>query len=245
MCNKEQGYYQSQIDPDVAAQLERADWEPEEALRFYADGKHFDVVEGKTRILDTGSIASNALKSASLKYLELKGDAELAELRAELEAARAEIERLENQVQARGAELWGRTQKTLQLEQQLAAEQAKNVGLRELVEHFALIDLGRSLLPDDFGLWVLRARKAIATPSDTSSLEAIVKKAGEVMRERCVEYMLLDRKALDSNKAVWAANPHLTPEEDYISEWEDEARAGEFKAEAIRVLPAVTLEDLK
>ena len=58
------------------------------------------------------------------------------------------------------------------LNQQLAAEQAKNVGLRELVEHFALIDLGRSLLPDDFGLWVLRARKALSTPADLSALRA-------------------------------------------------------------------------
>lgn len=120
---------------------------------------------------------------------------------AELEAARAEIERLENQVQARDAELWGRTQKILQLEQQLAAEQAKNVGLRELVEHFALIDLGRSLLPCDFGLWVLRARKAIATPSDTSALETIIKKAGEVMRERCASESCRSHE-YDATKAI-------------------------------------------
>lgn len=94
MCNKEQGYHQSQIDPDVAAQLERADWEPEEALRFYADGKHFDIVDGQTRILDTGGIASNALKSASLEYLERKGDAELFELRATVERQAAQIEML-------------------------------------------------------------------------------------------------------------------------------------------------------
>ena len=78
--------------PDVAAQLERADWEPEEALRFYADGKHFDIVDGRTRILDTGGIASNALKSASLEYLERKGDAELFELRATIERQAAQIE---------------------------------------------------------------------------------------------------------------------------------------------------------
>lgn len=94
MCNKEQGYYQSQIPPEVASQLERADWEPEEALRFYSDGKHFDIVDGQTRILDTGGIASNALKSASLKYLELKGDTELAELRATIERQAAQIELL-------------------------------------------------------------------------------------------------------------------------------------------------------
>lgn len=92
---------------------------------------------------------------------------------AELEAARAEIERKMSAGQF--------------VLEQLAAEQAKNVELRELVEHFALIDLGRNLLPGDFGLWVLRARKAISTPDDTSALEDIVKKAGEVMREKCAD----------------------------------------------------------
>lgn len=96
MCNKEQGYYQSQIDPSAAADLERADWSPVEALRFYSDGKHFDVVEGKTRILDTGSIASNALKHTSLEYLEHKGDAELFELRARV----FELEEMEGYVLA-------------------------------------------------------------------------------------------------------------------------------------------------
>lgn len=120
-----------------------------------------------------------------------------------------------DELEAARAELWGRTQKILQLEQQLAAEQAKNVGLRELVEHFALIDLGRSLLPGDFGLWVLRARKAIATPSDTSALEAMIAKAGEVMREQCADY--LDRYGEVSQR----------------------------RSEEIRALPAVTLEDLK
>lgn len=63
---------------------DKLDWTPEEALRFYAEGKHFDTDRGRTRILDTGAIASNALKHASLAYLEMKGDAELSELRAAL-----------------------------------------------------------------------------------------------------------------------------------------------------------------
>lgn len=67
---------------DVAAQLERTDWTPEEALRWYAAGKHFDTQGGRTRIIDTGAVASNALKHLSLSYLGMKGDAELSELRS-------------------------------------------------------------------------------------------------------------------------------------------------------------------
>lgn len=73
--------------PDgIAEDLERSDWAPLEALQWYAAGKHFDVADGRTRIIDTGAVASNALKHASLAYLELKGDAELSELRAALSA---------------------------------------------------------------------------------------------------------------------------------------------------------------
>ncbi|MDV5861342.1 zinc finger-like domain-containing protein [Pseudomonas mendocina] len=71
----------------IAEDLERSDWTPIEALQWYAAGKHFDVVGGRTRIIDTGAVASNALKHASLAYLELKGDAELPELRAALSAS--------------------------------------------------------------------------------------------------------------------------------------------------------------
>ena len=145
---------------------------------------------------------------------------------AELEAARAEIERLENQVQARDAELWGRTQKILQLEQQLAAEQAKNVGLRDFIAraqvssgvcccgepidgHSSPMSCGHS--PVD--MWDHAVGKLLDAPSDTSSLEAIVKKAGEVMRERCAS---------------------------------ESCRSHEYDAtKAIRTIPAVTLEDLK
>lgn len=78
----------------------------------------------------------------------------------------------------------------------------------------ALRHLWNERTPDSYD----EAGAAIAIQPDDAALEAIVKKAGEVMREKCVEYMLLDRKALDSDQAVF---------------------------EAIRALPAVTLEDLK
>lgn len=52
---------------------DKFDWTPEQALRFYADGKHFDTENGRTRILCTGAIASHALKAIPGQYAEMKG----------------------------------------------------------------------------------------------------------------------------------------------------------------------------
>lgn len=157
----------------------------------------------------------------------IESDWENTRLLEELEAARADIENVQLVSQLH-------YDANLSLRQQLAAEQAKNVKLRELVEHFALIDLGRSLLPGDFGLWVLRARKAIATPSDTSALEAIVKKAGEVMRELAENAC----KAYDEKIETMRDN-------EYQAELAGRQAGAARCASAIRDLPAVTLEDLK
>ncbi|WP_201271345.1 hypothetical protein [Pseudomonas aeruginosa] len=87
----------------IAADLERSNWTPEEALRWYAQGNHFDAVGGRTRIIDTGAIASNALKHLSLTYLEMKGDAELTEMReANAQPSPAQAEKAE----AERPELW-------------------------------------------------------------------------------------------------------------------------------------------
>lgn len=72
------------IAPDASADLERSDWAPEEALRWYAAGKHYDTVPNgdgtsSARILDNGAVASNALKSLSREYAEHKGDVALVE----------------------------------------------------------------------------------------------------------------------------------------------------------------------
>lgn len=68
------------IQKHIADDLERVDWTPKEALRFYADGKHFDVVDGATRIIDTGAVASNALKHADIDYATMKGDVALLDI---------------------------------------------------------------------------------------------------------------------------------------------------------------------
>ncbi len=77
---------QHPIATDVAAELERSDWKPEKALRWYAAGRHYDTVPNgdgtsSARILDTGAVASNALKSMSLEYANSKGDVALLEPR--------------------------------------------------------------------------------------------------------------------------------------------------------------------
>lgn len=57
----------------MEAACDKFDWTPEEALRFYAEGKHFDTDNGRTRILCTGAIASHALKGMSKEYADFKG----------------------------------------------------------------------------------------------------------------------------------------------------------------------------
>lgn len=63
----------SPIPQHFVEACDKFDWTPEEALRFYADGKHFDTDRGRTRILCTGAIASHALKSMGESYAEMKG----------------------------------------------------------------------------------------------------------------------------------------------------------------------------
>lgn len=76
--------------PDCAETLlkniDSTNWTADEALRWYADQNHFDIVNGQTRILDTGAVASNALKHLSEQYLIHKGDAAFAELHDRAEA---------------------------------------------------------------------------------------------------------------------------------------------------------------
>jgi len=100
---------------------------------------------------------------------------------AELEAARAEIEHLKTvpmkyRRMAFNAQLQDENAK---LNQQLAAEQTKIVELREALENHS----GNYKLSKEE---CTKINALLDAPSDTSALEAIVKKAGEVMRENCI-----------------------------------------------------------
>lgn len=104
-----------------------------------------------------------------------------------------------------------------QLRAKLAAEQAKNVGLREKVQKF-IDSLEECTDFEGFTAYIAtmddyhEAVEALSTQSDTSALEAIVKKVDELVRERCI-------------------GEFLNRTHGY--------------AKGIRALPAVTLEDLK
>lgn len=79
------------------AACDKFDWTPEEALRFYAEGKHFDTADGRTRILCTGAIASHALKGlagpyADMKGIEPAGDVEVLERARKIELLREAFE---------------------------------------------------------------------------------------------------------------------------------------------------------
>ncbi len=54
----------------------------------------------------------------------------------------------------------------------ILAQQARIEQLRETLQHFALIDLGRDSVPSTFGMDVLASRKALSTPDDLSALRA-------------------------------------------------------------------------
>lgn len=104
----------------------------------------------------------------------------------------------------------GKPSQVDELRQQLAASQLQNTQLRGLLAQFA----------NDLSLTYKQimslSAEALALPTDTTALEAMIAKAGEVMRERAA--------------TLWL---QCSEEE----EWNLE--------EAIRALPGVTIEDLQ
>lgn len=129
---------------------------------------------------------------------------EIESLRQQLAEKDAEIARLKASWQSVAIE---------DMAKQLAASQAREVRLREAMEdmlsEWIYISVGWDRVQN-------KTQEALAMPQDTSALEAMIAKAGEVMRERCVGMM-----------------PDLT-----VADLAHVRRA-------IRALPGVTLEDLK
>lgn len=134
---------------------------------------------------------------------------EIESLRRQLAEKSADIERLYKVIDANWV-----SQKQI-IVSQLLVEQ-----LREALEKLSLYVAHNG---DD---WVhLRAKEALALPQDTTALEAMIAKAGEAMRERCVA-------AYKQETATWKAWP--------------QAGAAERKGTGvIRALPAITIDDLK
>src|SRR5574343_1297718 len=174
-------------------------------LQVDPDGESYDPEQWSLE--DDATWCKDQINANDIKYVR----ADIAE--AELTAARAEIERLMAYNETRTAEVLAATQR-------LAAEQAKNVELREALESaingltWWMDNMPHDVTDVDFAE-IDALQEALAAPSDTSALEAIVKKAGEVMR----------RWATDQEMLKGHAGPLIV-------------------VYAIRALPAVTLDDL-
>lgn len=146
---------------------------------------------------------------------------------AELEAARAENKMLLDGRNVISAYM------IKQLHEQLAAEQAKNIGLRGVLKTI-YEDFDCDKNAHDYGTdcRCCIAEKAISTPSDTSALETYVDKACEKTKEAI--YPLLNgitQCESDSAEGWWETSTG--------------AAFGSSVLAAIRALPAVTLDDLK
>ena len=115
----------------------------------------------------------------------------IADMQAQLDAAMAEIKRLSAISKDNYYKLQQWKGACLEAEHKLAAEQAKNAGLREVLRSAEDYMFGPTAWePEDEALFLKALTEALSTPSDTSALEAYVAKAGEVMRERVVETIL-------------------------------------------------------
>ena len=105
------------------------------------------------------------------------------------------------------------------LRQQLAASQAREVLLREALEDARTADDLNYCASGAYFTDVID--KALALPQDTTTLEAMIAKAGEVMRERCAGAVFKQAK-------YFGYNVHA-----------------EAVRDAASALPGVTLEDLQ
>ena len=118
------------------------------------------------------------------------------------------------------------TKSFFELREKLAASQAREQQLRDWVEANGVHDdICNCLYTDDedkHGECSCGLSTALALPQDTTALEALIAKAGDVMRERCAEDM----------------------QSHYLNAYAVTG-AGHSFAKSIRALPGVTLDDLK
>ncbi len=188
-------------------------------LGFVFAGTSLETIE---RLYKSGAASRDVeiqrlqMALADAEALEIGTAEKCNQLRAELAKLQAENVAYASNLRGKHS-IAGATYETLR--QQLAAEQAKNVGLRECLSR---VD-GALLIPYNGGaVYAIspndhkKFKEALSTPSDTSVLEAMITKAGEKMREKCEK--VCDEIGDSSNG--WCCEG------------------------AIRALPGVTLEDL-
>ena len=71
-------------------------------------------------------------------------------------------------------------------------------------------------------------------PRVSGAAAKLVEQAKAEEREACAKVCESERDALNENLQVWQENPMLTPCDEFISDWDSEAKIGEQYAAAIR-----------
>jgi len=71
-------------------------------------------------------------------------------------------------------------------------------------------------------------------PRVSKAAARLVEQARAEEREACAKVCERERDALNENLQVWQENPTLTPCDEFISDWDSEAKIGEQYAAAIR-----------
>jgi len=71
-------------------------------------------------------------------------------------------------------------------------------------------------------------------PRVSKEAARLVEQAKAEEREACAKVCERERDALNENLQVWQENPTLTPCDEFISDWDSEAKIGEQYAAAIR-----------
>lgn len=112
-------------------------------------------------------------------------------------------------------------------ERQLAASQAREQQLRDALDNHS----GNYKLSKEE---CKRIDALLDAPSDTTALESLIAKAGEVMRERCVEACNEYDNRIEAMRDC-----------EYQAELAGRQAGAMRSAAAIRALPGVTLDDLK
>lgn len=153
------------------------------------------------------------------------------------DAERMENERLRQQLAEKSAEASRRLDlvNTLDADNESLRQQLAAIQLREQLRAHLEVIAGKRMCVDNTLGNVDIAELALALPQDSTALEAMITKAGEVMRERCANYLVSGRYMV------------LNPLQTLTAEQHSKAvRAHDtHQSKAIRALPGVTLEDLK
>lgn len=187
-----------------------------------------------------------AADTADEQSLITQSYAAIDALQSELEAARRDAESWYEQARARTADAVQFAQERDAMAQRAEdAEQlatARGHTIKLLRYELSAVKVGAHILTAEHesnprkalqDLLVFESDIAV-DPRVSSAAARLVEQARAEEREACAKVCERERDALNENLQVWQENPTLTPCDEFISDWDSEAKIGEQYAAAIR-----------